>query len=424
MRIIVEGCGQWAMEYFKALKALVGPQDGVLFTYDSSFGLDAYAEQLPSRLFSNYLQVTLQNVEAIEKAGFGCWDTKDTLFKLQRQENNRRKMLPHNVDVVFVVTPDRTHCDVAEYWLGRASRVFVEKPFDVAASRIKQFCQKLRAQSYTEVFAVDHYFVRCNQAAADQNYFLDRLLTTNDVGKLEGYLDWFEFSMTEHPPKDKEGKYDAQPARKRALSLQGGMVFDMGSHALPVLLPFIDIAKGIRVIDVWAGVSQPLRDVFFSGAETFSIASVECYTCETDNKPRSQKIRGRVIIGKDVGKRPEKTLVMRGPGGKVRFDLGSFHVYHELANGTVRPVAPLHQDWTRFFVNEVLEQRVPRAVERFKPEGALSVVELLEDWRAACRRSQRDITSGSRPLNFYAPGAALSDLENDRYQVMRGSTSL
>lgn len=400
MWIVVEGCGQWAMQYFNALKNLVGPSDCVFFTFDSTFGLDLYAEKLPADLFLEYLQATLSNVRAIRKEGFDCIDVKDTLFK-GKSHNPCRKRLPYHVDAVFVVTPPRTHCDVGEYWLGRALRVFVEKPFDVSTKRIQQFCKKLRAQNDTEVFAVDHYFVRCNQAAADENYFLNRLLTAGSRGSLQGDITAFEFRMTE------PALSSTKSIRERALSIQDGMVFDMGSHALPVLIPFIDINKPIRVTKVWAGVSERLRDIIFSGAETFSAAQIECHTRSTASKPSSQPIVGKFVIGKDIGDRPEKYLRLEGPGGKVKFDLVDYCVYHKDRLENVQPVVPLQQDWVRFFVKEVLEGRTPRAVEIFEPEGALKVIKVMEDWRSLCQSK----LNPALPLPSYKPGEEVKNLQ-------------
>jgi hypothetical protein len=323
--------------------------------------------------------------------------------------------LPKNVDAVFVTTPDTTHCDVASYWLGRARWVFVEKPFDASARRVAQFCRELVGQGVTQVFAVDHYFVRCNQAAADEKYFLGRLLTPDSGRAPQGDVTRFEFSMTEPPLKDERGNYDPRPARERALSLQTGMVFDLGAHALPVLQPFIDLTKPMELTEVWAGVSEGLRGILFSGAESFSIATVQGSTRPATGKP-SGPIEGKFILGKDVGAKPAKYLWLEGPGGKLRFDLVNYHVYHERVSGDTEPVAPLQQNWAQFFVKEVLEGRLPKAIELFRPEGALGVVEFLERWRAACRPRGG---GGRRPLRVYEPGAPVADLMNDGFRTLR-----
>lgn len=406
MRIVVEGSGNWALQYFRALKALARPGDGIFFTYDSTFGLDENAEKLPAPLFARYLDATLRNVQEIEAAGFACIDTKDTLFRLRNQRNVCRDVLPRSVDAVFVVTPDRTHCDVATEWLGRARRIFVEKPFDVSTARVQQFCNAMARFPSTETFAVDHYFVRCNQAAVAAEYFLRSLLPLNRTGGLGDDFTSFEFRMTE-PPEPNNASIGA-----RALSMQSGMVMDMGSHALPVLLPFIDLSKPIIAKPIWAGVSRGLRDVMYGGAETFSIADVECQTRSTASKPSSSLIRGRFAVGKDIGDRPEKYLEVSGPRGTIRFDLVNYMV-HEIRQGRETYLAPLQQDWARLFVHEVLDDRVPAAVEMFTPAGALNVVRFLETWRNACR-----LTGTRRALELHDRGAPLSSLDNPRYRVL------
>jgi len=44
------------MQYFSALKKSVGETDGIIFTYDSTFGLDEHAERLPAELYFQYLR--------------------------------------------------------------------------------------------------------------------------------------------------------------------------------------------------------------------------------------------------------------------------------------------------------------------------------------------------------------------------------
>jgi hypothetical protein len=117
MRIIVERCGSWSVHYFAALKSLATPDVGVLFTSDSTFGLDMSGAKLPAHLFLNYLRTTLRNVQTIQDAGFACVDVKDTLFRVHGEPYCGRRALLETVDTVFVVMPDNTHCGVAEGWL-------------------------------------------------------------------------------------------------------------------------------------------------------------------------------------------------------------------------------------------------------------------------------------------------------------------
>jgi predicted dehydrogenase len=409
MRIVVEGCGQWAAEqYFKALRDRVGPDDGVFFTYDSTFGMDSHPN-LPARLHLETLQATLNRVKAIEEAGFACFDVKDARFG-GALRSPCRKRLPKYADVVFVVTPDDTHCQVAEFWLGRAGQIFVEKPFDISARRIARFCAQARRYPQTKVCGLDHYFVRCNQAAARTPFFLEHLLPAGPDG-LQGSINSFEFVMTEPPARDEK---EAARTRERALSLQAGMVFDMASHALPVLLPFIDLRGRIDLLDVWAGVSQRLRELMFKGGETFSMARVRLRPRSLGIRADARAIEGQLVVGKDVGQQPQKHLIIGGPRGEVRFDLAKHQVYHKDTDGKVEHLAGLIPDWSGFFVNEVLEQRCVRAAESYWPERAQRVIAFLERWRNACRPTG---AHGPASLPVYHSGADWQALQVPQYRT-------
>ena len=398
--VVVEGCGQWAMQYLEALTEVAGSGEaGVFFTFDSTFGLEN--ERLPVSLFKSYLEATLRNVERIEKAGFACIDVKDTLYAVRGRsaDNPNRQILPRRVDYVFVVTPDRTHCDVAEKWLGRARRIFVEKPFDLSERRIEAFIDQA-AGSCTEVYALDHYFVRANHAAVDGGYYLAHLF-----GDGPAEITGFEFRMTEPCS-------DLAAVRERALSLQEGMVFDMGSHAIPILLPFL-APETLRLLEASAGVSERLADLFFKGGDSFAAAVVE------GTPPAGSgllgTVRGTLAVGKDVGLRPEKWLKMQGLAGGICFDLANYTLDRLNPKGEVEESAGfLGERWARFLVREFLAGRVPRAVSLFRPSGAQVVIRFLETWKRACRNS-------AGLLARYQAGTPTAQLVGDtRFKTMQG----
>lgn len=63
------------------------------------------------------------------------------------------------------------------------------------------------------------------------------------------------------------------------------------------------------VTDAWAGANEKLSEIIFSGAETFSIAKVECNTRTTLTKQNSKNVTGKFIVGKDIGQYPQKYLL-------------------------------------------------------------------------------------------------------------------
>src|SRR5205823_4809375 len=60
-------------------------------------------------------------------------------------------------DVVFVVTPDFTHSAIAQWWLGKAPLVFVEKPFDSQVANVDELLRALGRQRGTAILGLDHY---------------------------------------------------------------------------------------------------------------------------------------------------------------------------------------------------------------------------------------------------------------------------
>jgi len=386
MLIIVEGCGAWAMKYLDALKRHKshGADLKAIFTFDSSFGLESPTWRMPVKLYSDYLQSTLKRVEQVKQAGFAVIDTRDTLFRLMGKKYEGRANLPEYADAVFVTTPDSTHCDVATFWLRRAARVFVEKPFDVSSARIERFCQELRQQGVTEVYAIDHYLVRCEQIERRKNFFLQNL---------DG-IESFEFSMTEENSAE-----TLNGVAGRVLSIQEGMIFDMGSHALPVLLPFIDLGRPIEILEVYAGICDDLQKLFFRNAESYSEARVRLWL-----RPQfgGGQAKGALIAGKMVGDKPGKHLLLKdAPEKQVTIQLGGdFEVSSRDTSGSSKALGRLNPDWAYLLVQELFNGALPQTVTGFQPEGALSVVRFLEQWRNLSRA--RSLTG--QPLPIYKAG--------------------
>jgi len=404
MRIVVEGIGQWARQkYLPALQTAKSKINAV-FVYDSTFGLADPNRPAKERI--DGLQQTLANVEQVERAGFACYDSKDTLYSLKnRRHEGRKAMFPH-ADAVIIVTPDVTHCDIAEYWHPRTERIFVEKPFAESSERANRFIGWREGKPGAEVYAIDHYFVRCNQVASDTASFLSRLLPVGPDWNLQKDITGFEFRMTENDSR--------KSLQERKMSVQAGMVLDMATHAFPCLLPFVDISTIGTPHRVWAGRSADLEDIMHSGAETFSAAEFECVTVPFGRKPGTSRIKGKVIIGKDIGAKPEKYLRIYGPHGtvEIQFDLGQ--VRYIPLDGPPTPIAALYEQWAPLLIDQLAYDQVPTSADMFTPRGAAKVLAILDRWR---EKFQHGSLEFGQTLPIYERGATVESLLNDKYSV-------
>lgn len=70
---------------------------------------------------------------------------------------DRSRIADLHPNVVFIVTPDETHCELAKQWLGRADIIYIEKPFDASLEVAASFVADLSLCPNTEVRVTDHY---------------------------------------------------------------------------------------------------------------------------------------------------------------------------------------------------------------------------------------------------------------------------
>lgn len=154
-QIVVVGAGNWVKEaYAEALKPY--QERGicnVFFLYDTSYATKA--RKFTKREIDKYNRFTLGNTRDFESWEATCLDLVDPI-NIERI----KRIVP---DVVFVVTADDTHCDVAEEWLDRAALIIVEKPFDENHERIRKLRSKIKELKKEDVVrGFDHYLVRAN----------------------------------------------------------------------------------------------------------------------------------------------------------------------------------------------------------------------------------------------------------------------
>jgi predicted dehydrogenase len=230
--VVVLGAGNWVkQQYAKAFQPYRQREEcGVFIVYDTGY---AATMRFTGAEADRYNQHTLRNVQEFAQWGASCLDLANP--------THRQQLMGLSPYVIFVATPDNTHCDMVEQWLEQAENIIVEKPFDIDHERIRRLRNEMtRRRSPAKVWGFDHYLVRANQFVKMKRY-----LGFDD--HLERQIYEFRFHMLESEPRSLE---------ERAASLQTGLVMDMGSHTPALVLPFGD-PNTIRLDPVKAGVYKP-----------------------------------------------------------------------------------------------------------------------------------------------------------------------
>lgn len=180
--------------------------------------------------------------------------SKKVIFLSKSKGSDEHYWQSLHADVVFVLTPDVVHCDVAEEWLGRAKLILVEKPFDASLRRALDFIEPLKLYPETRVYYIDHYYIKADALFCCQNW----------VGLLEEGIRSSTFFLLESQLIDPS----------RADSLVNGMIPDLGSHGV-ALHGGIGPLSAIRLGDVFAAsyVGSPIRSETFASIP-FEIKSV------------------------------------------------------------------------------------------------------------------------------------------------------
>lgn len=276
--------------------------------------------------------------------------------------------------VVFIVTPDNTHCHEAATWLDRATNIIIEKPFDVDPEPIRKLRLSLEEPGViAQVFGFDHYLVRANQFMQTREY-----LRFNQ--HLERQIHEFRFHMLESTTTRDESDLVA-----RAPSLQEGMIMDMGSHAPAMVMPFgnpntiqLDFVKaGVYSANPARGITTSGSDLIKSGMETFAEIQFN-FTSVFD-----QRVNATARVGKCVGEEDEKYVEVIGGQNRDRritLDLKNYIV--DFTTGpTLQPVTSLFPNPVYLLIREVMAGRHADSLALFGPEEGENIIARLGEWR-------------------------------------------
>ena len=199
-----------------------------------------------------------------------------------------------NVRYVFIVTPDRTHCEIADFWLSRLAtggQIFIEKPLDASLEAAAALHMKKGTKD--SVYAFDHYLARATPFLNKKNEYLREI---GDIKKVECRVMETDCIKPE-----------------RIKTLENGIILDLLPHVLSVVVPAVTslTSKSIKnIIPISSGFASytgsPISE------ETFAFINI-----------RINSIPVSTYVGYCVNARKNKWLTINGTKGKIELDLSN-----------------------------------------------------------------------------------------------------
>jgi len=290
------------------------------------------------------------------------------------------KMLS-DIDVVFVVTPDIAHCQVAKDFLEKAKRIFVEKPLDAILRNVRLLEEF--PQTEKVVFGYDHYLAKFYPFEVKT----DEWLKEGIIGELKK----IEFRLLE------PGKIPSH----RVKALDRGMIYDFFPHGLAVILaipstsafPNPALLRRVRLLKVLVAR--------YFGSKISGVTFVKI----NFEIPYKGNIFCEAIIGKGVGKELEKTLRVVGSEGEIFVNIQNFSYAIFDKNGKKKKEGKLLYDYKKEFLSAALDfkKRFSQIPGVFPFEAAKEILYILDETR------WRSEPQGKPPV--YKLGASLSEIE-------------
>jgi len=278
--------------------------------------------------------------------------------------------IPWNVDYVFIVTPDRCHCEVAEFWLSRLStngKIFIEKPLDASIQAAEQL--KAKILNNDVVYGFDHYLAALHPFLRCVRSYLKKIGEPESLG-----LEIKILENTEIP-------------FEKADTLREGVIFDLFPHVLAVsaaivekkLAPTKDILQEAKFV---GGARAKYRDWPFSSETCARIEFLVSYKWVTG------------VVGKGIGETPDKQMVIYGTHGrniKINFQTYSFSVND-------KPEGNLESKHVESFLETVLEgSSIDSAPGVLSFAAAFAILKLLLDIRNKTNMEPEDYDIGTLP---------------------------
>ncbi len=202
--------------------------------------------------------------------------------------------VPCDIDYVFIVTPDRCHCKVAEFWLSRLSttgKVFIEKPLDASIQAAEQL--KARLSDNNVVYGFDHYLASLYPFLRRQSQYLKKI---GGIRSLEIRI----LEKNEIPPN-------------RVDTLREGVIFDLFSHALAVSAAVVGKKLAPTEDTLRKTERGKWRRVKYRGCPLLEETWAH-FELTIENK----MVTG--VVGKGVGKTDKRMSIYGTSGRKIEID--------------------------------------------------------------------------------------------------------
>lgn len=279
LKIVIEGIGQVVQKYYqfplRAIKTQHNKKISITFTDDSSY-------------WEKNKKIATQNKQFIESIKEWA-EYIDKKYEREKFEKLKAKL-------VFIATPDRTHTDIAKWWLeprNRCQQIFIEKPIDTCLSKARDLVY-LNNNS-DKIIAIDHYRVRM------LHFLLGHRIEEIIKNKLGEQVTDISFYLLE----DGTSKKDRDPIRaeKRTKSLNEGLILDMMPHALAVIDKFFPVEL-MKVTELQAGkyISTNSKGAMKEAGIDWETFAHIGFKYEGDKKfTGADLIEGDIFVGKGVG---------------------------------------------------------------------------------------------------------------------------
>jgi len=202
-----------------------------------------------------------------------------------------------NANHVFAVTPDRSHCQIAELWLDRLAlegKIFIEKPLDAFVASAYKLKEKIGEKGKETVFAFDHYF------ASAYPFLRNKALYLGEIGEIRK----IEFHILEPFPIPQH----------RVETLDKGMIFDLFCHVLALVYTVVNRDLTSSATELPAIKLEEVKAAQYSGCpisgETFTWIKFIV----------NSGIEVISVTGKCVGTSKDKFMRLYGSNGSIKLD--------------------------------------------------------------------------------------------------------